>query len=71
MNPKQASVLLACVMVAACGKPAPAAEEMDMGMPADVTFSAEQIAHGSVKWAATRRVLSRPCSMPCGKIPTC
>ena len=48
MNPKQASVLLACVMVAACGKPAPAAEEMDMGMPADVTFSAEQIAHGSV-----------------------
>jgi len=52
MNPKQASVLLACVMVAACGKPAPAAEEMDMGMPADVTFSAEQIAHGSVKWAA-------------------
>lgn len=47
------SVLLACAaLFGACSKPAPAAEEMDMGMAADVTLSADQIAHGSVKWAA-------------------
>jgi cobalt-zinc-cadmium efflux system membrane fusion protein len=50
---------LACITVlflalsVACRKSAPAEEsEMDMGPMTDVTFTAEQIAHGGVKWSA-------------------
>ena len=46
--------LVACfaLIATACGKPAPVQEEMDMGPATEVTFTAEQITHGAVKWAA-------------------
>jgi cobalt-zinc-cadmium efflux system membrane fusion protein len=40
------------MLATACGKPAAVQEEMDMGPMSEVTFTAEQIAHGAVKWAA-------------------
>ena len=47
-----AGVALLAIVGAACGRSAPAAEEMDMGMATEVTLTAEQIAHGGVKWTA-------------------
>lgn len=47
-----AGVVLLAILGAGCGRSAPVAEEMDMGMAAEVTLTAEQIAHGGVKWAA-------------------
>jgi cobalt-zinc-cadmium efflux system membrane fusion protein len=44
-------LIVLVIVAAACGKPAPAPQEMDMGPMTEVTFTAEQIAHGAVKWA--------------------
>ena len=47
------TIILLLILSGACRKAAPAEEaEMDMGLMKEVTFNAEQIAHGGVKWAA-------------------
>lgn len=49
----RALVISLAIVGAACGKPSdPEPAEMDMGMMTEVTLTADQIAHGSVKWAA-------------------
>lgn len=49
---RQSCVVWLAMLVTACGKSAAVQEEMDMGPMSEVTFTAEQIAHGAVKWAA-------------------
>jgi len=62
-------VLLAS-LVTACGKPAPVQKEMDMGSATEVTFTAEQIAHGGVKWAAaTSQVIADYVEVPGHLVP--
>ena len=50
--PRDLLVMCLVILGTGCGKSAPAQEEMDMGPMTEVTLTAEQIAHGAVKWAA-------------------
>ena len=51
MTRRVSLIVWLAVAGAACGRSTPAPEEMDMGPMSEVTFTAEQIAHGGVKWA--------------------